>query len=475
MRSHRAALDDEQWLLHQSLPRAFPIDRDPFIKSCVTYGGVLCVTFTVVLVGVVVGVLSYELHQSSKATAIAMAALQKDEVAIFCHVNIARLLNDYHYPIERVPGNYCTHVVFPLRGVFGWTNETLNFDVSFSAATSLLEGPREELTKSFPRLKQLIAIGDESHSGRQLFPTGLSNSTIYLNFMIDLVKWVMLNRLDGVVLHKVFPIEPKRRKQVIRFLVNLKAVMERHDLQFVVTVPQYANVLHLDKKGRKLTRFLDYVAVVMHELDEVNTTDPILTPLFKDTKRNSIEDVMASVIEKGLAPAKMLLTINLDGYVCTLDKPYEQSTSVTWNDTKAVRQVPYREICKMLKDHEGWTSGIDADSARPFVFKGHYWIGYENQASIRKMASLVAKLGLGGVFIWDITSDDFEGNCGPPSGLVQEIFMEIYGMTQPGENLTAKVANVTGPNGMSVQGASGELGLVKQVSLSNQIGGGKVI
>ncbi|XP_064472688.1 chitinase-3-like protein 1 [Ornithodoros turicata] len=448
MRSQTAALDDEQWLLHQAIPRALPVGREPF-KSCVTYGGAPCVIFVIVLVGVFIGALSYDLHRSSKAATAAMA-FQEDEVAVFCHVNTARLLNDYHYPIERVPGKYCTHVIFPLRGVFGWTNETLNFNVTFGARTSWLDGPGKELTKYYPHLKQLIAIGDESHFGRQLTPKGAGNFTLHTDFMTDLVKWVTVNRLHGVVLNKVFPTDPKQRRQVLRFLVNMKAVMDSHSLQFVVTVPYYANVLHLDKKAGKLTRFFDYVAVVMHEFDEVHASEPILTPLFKNQKKNSAEDMLASVIEKGPTPSKMLLTINLDGYVCTLDKPYEESASLTWNHTKAVTEVSYGEICKMLKEQAGWTGGIDADSARPFVFKGHYWIGYENQASIRKMSSLVAKLGLGGVFIWDTTSDDFEGNCGAPNGLVREVFMEVRAGNQSAVNASTEVANATGTNGMSV-------------------------
>nr|XP_012154543.1 PREDICTED: probable chitinase 3 isoform X2 [Megachile rotundata] len=74
-------------------------------------------------------------------------------------------------------------------------------------------------------------------------------------------------------------------------------------------------------------------------------------------------------------------------------------------------RMAYYEICEKLEDGS-WISGRDEEG--PYIKRGDQWVGYEDPLSVKIKVAYVRSTGLGGVSLWSVDLDDFQGICGNP-------------------------------------------------------------
>ncbi|XP_034193394.1 putative chitinase 10 isoform X2 [Osmia lignaria lignaria] len=74
-------------------------------------------------------------------------------------------------------------------------------------------------------------------------------------------------------------------------------------------------------------------------------------------------------------------------------------------------RMAYYEICEKLEDGL-WISGRDEEG--PYIKRGDQWVGYEDPLSVKIKVAYVRSTGLGGVSLWSVDLDDFQGICGNP-------------------------------------------------------------
>lgn len=56
----------------------------------------------------------------------------------------------------------------------------------------------------------------------------------------------------------------------------------------------------------------------------------------------------------------------------------------------------------------------------PYAYRRNQWVGYDDEAIVRKKAQYVVEHGLGGIMFWAIDNDDFRGTCtGKPYPLIE--------------------------------------------------------
>jgi len=70
----------------------------------------------------------------------------------------------------------------------------------------------------------------------------------------------------------------------------------------------------------------------------------------------------------------------------------------------------YNTYCPKLSNVL-WTKQRDQNAKAPYMFNGNMWISYEDQGSISDKANLANKYNLGGVMIWALHQDDYDGIC----------------------------------------------------------------
>lgn len=70
------------------------------------------------------------------------------------------------------------------------------------------------------------------------------------------------------------------------------------------------------------------------------------------------------------------------------------------------------QICVELKNKTaGWKTYWDDESRTPFAVSGKKLISYDNEQSIAEKVQFAMEKGLGGVMVWSVDTDDFQGDC----------------------------------------------------------------
>ena len=60
----------------------------------------------------------------------------------------------------------------------------------------------------------------------------------------------------------------------------------------------------------------------------------------------------------------------------------------------------------------GWTDVIDDCYKAPYMYNGPYWIGYDNEESIKIKVQYANFLEIAGVMMWSIDTDNWRGDWG---------------------------------------------------------------
>merc|ERR1719273_1426731 len=65
--------------------------------------------------------------------------------------------------------------------------------------------------------------------------------------------------------------------------------------------------------------------------------------------------------------------------------------------------LAYFEICDFIND--GWTVEPPTDKRGPYAYNGNQWVGYDDEATIKKKSEYIISKGLGGGMVWAIGMD----------------------------------------------------------------------
>lgn len=89
--------------------------------------------------------------------------------------------------------------------------------------------------------------------------------------------------------------------------------------------------------------------------------------------------------------------------------------------TREKGYLAYYEICQNIKEDPEWTVVQPNPNAMgPYAYRRNQWVGYDDEAIVRKKAQYVVENGLGGIMFWAIDNDDFRGICtGKPYPLIE--------------------------------------------------------
>ncbi|GJQ66218.1 hypothetical protein Trydic_g4276 [Trypoxylus dichotomus] len=132
-------------------------------------------------------------------------------------------------------------------------------------------------------------------------------------------------------------------------------------------------------------------------------------------------------IQRGADPKKLILGIGIYGRTFTLNSSNNGlgapacGGGSTGPCTRKMGYLEYNEICQKILGG-GWTVVWNEEQQIPYAYNGNQWIGYENEIDYNKGNTEYAKAkGLGGVMIWSLESDDFNGLCGRKNPLLTTI------------------------------------------------------
>ena len=125
-------------------------------------------------------------------------------------------------------------------------------------------------------------------------------------------------------------------------------------------------------------------------------------------------------ISHGASPSKLNMGIPLYGKSWTLTSSIvappapANGAGIAGPYTGQPGYLGYYEICSNIKSN-GWVQVDDLPCMNgPFAYSLDYsqWVGFDDVAMVTTKTNYALSQGLGGVMVWDISTDDFQNTCG---------------------------------------------------------------
>ncbi|XP_032308124.2 mucin-5AC isoform X5 [Drosophila ananassae] len=367
----------------------------------------------------------------------------------------------------------CTHLVYAFGG-FTKDNQMKPFD----KYQDIEQGGYAKFTglKTYNKqLKTMIAIGGWNEASSRFSPL-VASPDRRQQFIKNILKFLRQNHFDGIDLDWEYPAhreggKSRDRDNYAQFVQELRAEFEREAektgrTRLLLTMAVPAGIEYIDKgyDVPKLNKYLDWFNVLTYDFHSshepsVNHHAPLYS-LEEDSEYNydaelNIDYSIKYYLKAGADRDKLVLGIPTYGRSYTLIN--EESTELgapsegpgeQGDATREKGYLAYYEICQTLKDDPEWTVvQPNANVMGPYAFRRNQWVGYDDEAIVRKKAEYVVAQGLGGIMFWAIDNDDFRGTCnGKPYPLIEaakEAMVEALGL---GINEVAKPSGPQKPS-----------------------------
>ncbi|CAN8025024.1 unnamed protein product [Ixodes persulcatus] len=368
-------------------------DEDPFLKNTCVYSlsscMILILVFLMVLPGALVPYLTRlrfikQARRSSSVPSMEDAGqpARKPGPLLICQMNPVSYASKppWTYTAENVPVHLCTHVVLPLVGLADFFNNMQNFDSLASAPAPMHLNELVQLRRGRPELRLLAGLGAFRDAAPLFQKVALSQGRTAF-FVRNLLRWSLVNRLDGILVSGLFP-TPRNRNEAVRLLKKM-ATLFRHR-EFLLELPPEAALFRRPNSGKRLAQLVDLA---------------VLPPQWLARKQ-----ALNTLLSSGFPPSRLVAGVRFEGIPYSLGEHVSTSEGGT---------VPYHELCAK----RGWKKLVDGELT--LLHRGRSWYILEDTVSLKTQATRLMRQGLAGMIVWDVSADDFLGFCGPKNALLE--------------------------------------------------------
>uniref|UniRef100_A0A1B0FFE7 chitinase n=1 Tax=Glossina morsitans morsitans TaxID=37546 RepID=A0A1B0FFE7_GLOMM len=317
------------------------------------------------------------------------------------------------------------------------------------------------------QLKTMIAIGGWNEASSRFSPL-VANPERRQKFIKNILKFLRQNHFDGIDLDWEYPAhreggKPGDRDNYAQFVQELRAEFERESektgrQRLLLTMAVPAGIEYIEKGYDipKLNKYLDWFNVLTYDFHSshepsVNHHAP-LYPLEEDSEYNydaelNIDYSIKYYLKAGADRNKLVLGIPTYGRSYTLIN--EESTEIgapaegpgeQGDATREKGYLAFYEICNNIKEDPDWeVVQPNINAMGPYAYRRTQWVGYDDEAIVRKKAQYVVEHGLGGIMFWSIDNDDFRGTCtGKPYPLIEAAKESMFDAMGLGINEVSK-------------------------------------
>ncbi|KAL1426955.1 hypothetical protein MTO96_003254 [Rhipicephalus appendiculatus] len=357
-----------------------------------------------------------------------------------------------HYTPEDIDPHLCTHIIYGFTSLDSDSLHLANASEIIADAKFHLRNRTLALKTVNRRLKVLLALGGWYHGIGEgdKCSTFASNATARRRFAHHAAAFVAKHRLDGLNVDWASfsggecEDVPDKRNFVL-LLQDIREAFDAYDPPLLLTAAIAGNVDVIRKAYDVAEIFnqTDFTSVMAY--DYFGTESPVVahySPLQSATDETnpemSIEYVLNTLISMGAPLEKLVLGVPFYARSYTLANPrlnYIGAPAKGKGDPGPVTATPgvlaYYEVrikyAAPIKAG-GWTTMMDK-RAGVYAYSGDQWVCFDGPRSLMRKARFALKMGLAGLMASDVSMDDFRGECGRKSPLLNAIHRVFYPQT----------------------------------------------
>ncbi|CAN7941281.1 unnamed protein product, partial [Ixodes hexagonus] len=197
-------------------------------------------------------------------------------------------------------------------------------------------------------------------------------------------------------------------------------------LVLVVVAPDYAIAQQPSVFGQRLSPHLDYLVVRSHDRRSKQT---VISPDVLQKRLQHGRDVLSAIVNLAMAagmPSRQVRGLFRETAYANKSRLLASMTfdatsfSIVGNHTRPGKPGPvtqeagtmaYFEVCALVQNGT-WRRTPSTSFGNPMAVRDADGVVYEDAESAQHKADVVRNASLGGVMLWDVTSDDYRGDCG---------------------------------------------------------------
>ncbi|CAH1793388.1 unnamed protein product [Owenia fusiformis] len=333
---------------------------------------------------------------------------------------------------ENIDPHLCTHILYAFAKLsdsdytmkpFEWN------DLSTEWSKGMLERV-VGLKKLNPKVKVLVSLGGWNMGSKQ-FSAMVATRRRRERFIKSVIEFILQTKTDGMDLDWEYPAtrgSPLHDKEKYTSLVKeLRRAFDDVDreekLILAAAIPGSKLILESAYDLTEVSRYYDMMIAMCYDLHgSWEWFAGHHSPVFPHSNEKGIQRTLnmhwvVNYLLEFIPREKLVLGVATYGRSMTLrseDKHNLGHRTVKPGSAGAFTNSPgvlaYYEICKLFAN-DGWNNVWSDDHAVPYAYKGTQWVGYDDIDSITIKGILARTYNLGGVAVWSLDLDDFQGDC----------------------------------------------------------------
>ncbi|KAJ8680393.1 hypothetical protein QAD02_016180 [Eretmocerus hayati] len=380
-------------------------------------------------------------------TGLLACAVADEEYKVVCYFgswSVYRSGNG-QFKISDIDASLCTHLIYTFIGV------TDDGNVRILDAYQDLEKDYGQkgykrfnaLRNNIPNVKTMIAMGGWNE-GSPKYSEVVSSPSKRKNFVKSVLEFLKEHDFDGFDLDWEYPNQrggkSSDKENFVSLLRELKEAFKGKNLILSAAVGSAETSASQSYLIAEVAKYLDFINLMTYDLHgQWDKKTGINAPLYhasEEQNQDRLLNVDACVnywINQGAPPKKLVLGVPLYGRSFKLDNPSMNGIGAPASQganpgpyTNEPGMLGYNEICENLK-YKAWKEVFHEEQRVPYAYKGDQWVGYDNERSLKEKADYVKKMGLGGMMVWSLETDDFKGICGEKYPLLNVINQNLRG------------------------------------------------
>ncbi|XP_072379770.1 acidic mammalian chitinase-like [Diabrotica undecimpunctata] len=343
------------------------------------------------------------------------------------------------YKVEDIGNLPCSHLIYSFIGLSNEnTGEVVSLDPHLDNNLNNVK-KFTDLKSSNPKLKILVAIGGYKE-GSAKYSKVAASASLRRTFIQSALKYVQSNNFDGLDIDWEYPAHRDGaavdKENFITLLKETKEIFTANGLLLTAAVAAGHSIVALSYDVPRLSKYVDFINLMAYDFH--GTWEGVLghnAPLYASSsdsnKQLNIDAAVSNWINLGADPQKIILGVPMYGRIFTLSDTNNvalgaasSGASTAGPYTQEAGLLAYNEIVEKQSEG-GWTYVWDEEQQVPHIYKGNQWISFDDPKSIKKKTLYAKKKGLGGVMVWSLDMDDFQGLSGEKNALLKPIIENL--------------------------------------------------